>query len=49
MNTIGGINVTNEVREPNDGIINTISIDGPVGRVDDSARNFAAGLNLVNP
>lgn len=45
---IGGINAPNENREPNDGIVNTMSMDGPDGRVLD-ARNFAAELDPANP
>ncbi|KAK3353813.1 Alpha/Beta hydrolase protein [Lasiosphaeria hispida] len=47
---IGGINVPGEDREPNDGVVNTMSMDGPQGRVRAAAPgSFAAELNQVNP
>ena len=46
---IGGINVPGEDREPNDGIVNTMSMDGPEGRVRDAAGSFAAQLSVANP
>ena len=41
---MGGIHVPGEDREPNDGIVNTMSMDGPEGRVED-ARRFADELS----
>jgi hypothetical protein len=44
---IGGLNIPNQDRKPNDGIVNTMSMDGPDGRVRD-AREFAAELDPAN-
>lgn len=35
---MGGLHVLGEDREPNDGIVNTMSMDGPDGRVGDARR-----------
>jgi len=43
---MGGIHVPGEDREPNDGIVNTMSMDGPEGRVRD-ARRFVDELDAT--